>query len=119
VWCVSRQVVGVGERCVYLEGLTGVVARVYGGLVLAWVRVQLAAVDFDGLEGEGAVGELLVAAVLPLHYAFGAPGPLGYAGVSASGSCLAVGCTSRMLRMRETYDSQWRGSMRTRRSRRR
>lgn len=63
-----------------LEVLTRIVARVDRVLVLARVRVQLAAVYFDGLECQRAVGELLVAAVLPLHYALGTPGPLGCEG---------------------------------------
>lgn len=58
----------------YLEALRRVVARVDGILVLAWIRVQLPAVDLEGLELEGAVGKLLEGAMLPLHYAFWAFG---------------------------------------------
>jgi hypothetical protein len=57
--------------------LRRIVARVHRVLVLARVREELAAVDFDGRECKRAVGQFLVAAVLPLHYALGTPGPLG------------------------------------------
>jgi hypothetical protein len=62
------------ETQAYLELNRDVVAREDGVLVLAWVRVQLPAIDLDGLKYEGAIRVLLVAAVLPLDYAFGAPG---------------------------------------------
>lgn len=61
----------------YIKQFSSVVASVDGVFVLAWVREQLPAVDFDGIEDEGAVAELLIAAVLPLDYAFGAAGVLG------------------------------------------
>jgi hypothetical protein len=71
---VGRQFRGLGVSRTDLELLSCIVSREDGILVLAWVAVQLPAVDFDGLQVEAAVGELLVAAVLPLHYAFRASG---------------------------------------------
>lgn len=61
----------------YIKQFTSVVASVGSVFVSAWIREQLPAVDFDGIEDKGAVAELLVAAVLPLDYAFGAAGILG------------------------------------------
>lgn len=61
----------------YIKQFSRVVASVGGVFVTAWIREQLSAVDFDRVEDEGAVAELLVAAVLPLNYAFGAAGILG------------------------------------------
>jgi hypothetical protein len=61
----------------YLEELSSVVACVHGVLVLAWIAVQLAAIDFDWVEGQAAVGEFLETAVLPLHYSLGASWRLG------------------------------------------
>lgn len=61
---------------VYLELLGCIVSCEDRILVLTRVAVQLPTVDFDGLQVQAAVGELLVAAVLPLHYAFRAPGQL-------------------------------------------
>jgi hypothetical protein len=76
----------------YLEVLGGVVACVYGAVVLAWVRVELSAVDFDGGEVEGAVGKLFVAAVLPLHYAFRTSGLLGCGDVSCEPCLVDAAC---------------------------
>jgi hypothetical protein len=63
-----------GWRGACLEGLGCVVARVYRVLVLARVRVHLAAVDFDGVQLQRAVGGFSKLAVLPLDDASGAFG---------------------------------------------
>jgi hypothetical protein len=72
---------GQGGAC--LEGLGCVVARVDRVLVLARVRVHLAAVDFDGVEFQRAVGGFGEFAVLPLDDAFGAFGVRCCGGLAA------------------------------------
>lgn len=73
---------GIRMSATYLEFLRRVVARKHRGLVLAWIGVELSAIDLDGLEDEGTVGEFFKGAVLPLHYAFWTSGFLGCWGVS-------------------------------------
>jgi hypothetical protein len=60
----------------YLEALASIVPGIDSVLVLTRIRVQLPAVDFDGLENERTVCKFLVTAMLPLHYAFGTSGYL-------------------------------------------
>jgi len=63
----KKRVEGVSRT--YLEHFSSVVARVNGVFERAGIGVELAAVDFDGLQGQRAVFEELVFAVLPLDYA--------------------------------------------------
>jgi hypothetical protein len=62
----------------YLEFLRCIIPCVHCILVLARVGVKLAAVDLDGSEDKGAIGLLHKFAVLPLHYALGTFGFLGW-----------------------------------------
>ena len=58
----------------HLDKLELAVAGVNSVLILAGVGLELAAVDGEGEEGEGAVSILVVFAVLPLYYALRAAG---------------------------------------------
>jgi hypothetical protein len=75
-------VVSLGDS--YFELLSRIVPCVHRILVLAWIAVQLPAIDFDRRQVETTVGQFLVGAVLPLHDSLGASGRLCCVGVSSA-----------------------------------
>lgn len=120
---------GVGRwRAACLEVLGCVVARVDRVLVLARVRVHLAAVDFDGVQLQRTVGGFCELAVLPLDDAFWAFGVRCWGGLAARLEVVLVAfCIPKndgveradAIGSGMTYDSRQRGSKIPQRSRRR
>ena len=117
----QRLGVGVSEHLVGFEELELGVASVDGIAVVAGVGGELAAVDGDGGQGEGAVAVFGVGAVLPLNYALGAGGVGCWRRERGVSMCMQWFNGRREMKPGdgETYGSRLRGSMLLRSGRRR